>query len=462
MRGKILTGMTSVIKLRLALLAVAIVVMALLVAAVAYTALRLFDGLNDRLTRVHIESFRTADQFRASLKDLDLLLLRGTVQPDPELQTRFLRDWTKINSWIDQQRPSLSTTSEKEVFDQIDAAYDDYFNAATNLLATVARSATTERSSVARYEKVELASNRLLEMVYQLAGAHRESLKEFLSGSRRSLSWFRGLLFGALGLLLGLGVVTAVMVYRDLIHPLRMKLVESHAIIERQEKLASLGTLAAGVAHEIRNPLTAIKARLFTQKRLLQPDSAAFEDASVIGTEINRLEKIVKDFLTFARPTEPALVETAAEEPLREVQVLLAPQLAQKNIRLTLDPSTERRVIMDAAQIKQALINLIQNAADSIGEDGDIRLRVRRTDLLLHGQNRPVAVLEVSDTGKGIAPEVEKRLFDPFFTTKAQGTGLGLSIAARIVQKQGGLLEYQTRLNHGTTFGIALPLAASA
>ena len=105
MRGKILTGMTSVIKLRLTLLAVAIVVMALLVAAVAYTALRLFDGLNDRLTRVHIESFRTADQFRASLKDLDLLLLRGTVQPDPELQTRFLRDWTKINSWIDQQRP---------------------------------------------------------------------------------------------------------------------------------------------------------------------------------------------------------------------------------------------------------------------------------------------------------------------------------------------------------------------
>jgi len=462
MRGKILTGMTSVIKLRLLLLALAIVVMALLVAMVAHTAVRLFDGLNDRLTRVHIESFRTADQFRASLEELDLLLLRGTVQPDPEIQTRFLGDWRKIDSWIDEQRPSLSTASERAVFDKINAAYDDYFNAATNLLATVSRGATVEVSSLVRYEKVERASNRLLELVYQLAGAHRESLNEFLSGSRDSLISFRRLLFGALGLLLSLCVVTALMVYRDLIHPLRVKLVESHAIIERQEKLASLGTLAAGVAHEIRNPLTAIKARLFTQKRHLETGSAALDDANVIGLEINRLEKIVKDFLTFARPTEPTLLEVAADQPLREVQDLLTPQLAPKRIRLTLEPSARRHVLMDTAQIKQALINLIQNAADSIGENGDIRLRVRDAVLLLNGRNHPVAVLEVSDTGKGISPEVEKRLFDPFFTTKDQGTGLGLSIAARIVQKHGGQLEYQTRLNHGTTFGIALPLAEGA
>jgi len=105
------------------------------------------------------------------------------------------------------------------------------------------------------------------------------------------------------------------------------------------------------------------------------------------------------------------------------------------------------------------LINLVQNAADSIGEDGQIALQVRLDTKRLGESPTQVVILEVSDTGKGIPPEVEKRLFDPFFSTKESGTGLGLSIAARIVEKQGGALQYQTFLNRGTTFGIVLPQA---
>jgi len=116
-------------------------------------------------------------------------------------------------------------------------------------------------------------------------------------------------------------------------------------------------------------------------------------------------------------------------------------------------------VNVDAAQIKQVLINLVQNAADSIGQDGTITLRARQARKpLLNGEKNTV-VLEVSDTGKGITAEAQKRLFDPFFTTKDNGTGLGLSIAARIVQKHGGVLQYQTQVNRGTTFGILLPQA---
>jgi signal transduction histidine kinase len=227
-------------------------------------------------------------------------------------------------------------------------------------------------------------------------------------------------------------------------------LTESQATIVRQEKLASLGELAAGVAHEIRNPLTAIKFRLYSLKKSLPVGMAENEDAVVIGDEISRLERIVKDFLQFARPSEPELVAIPTQRILQGVHDLLKPQLKKASIELNLQTSGSVWVRADTQQIKQVLINLIQNSADSIGHDGAITLRA------LNGSGS-FAVMEVVDTGKGISSEVQKRLFDPFFTTKEGGTGLGLPIAARIVEKHGGQLRYQTQLNHGTTFSIVLP-----
>jgi two-component system sensor histidine kinase AtoS len=131
--------------------------------------------------------------------------------------------------------------------------------------------------------------------------------------------------------------------------------------------------------------------------------------------------------------------------------------LAKNNIQLTLEESPPVRIKADAAQIKQVLINLVQNAADSIGQNGTVKLRAHQDRKHISYTDTNVVILDVRDTGKGIPPEVEKRLFDPFFTTKDTGTGLGLSIAAAIVQKHGGSLQYQTQVHHGTTFGIVLP-----
>jgi signal transduction histidine kinase len=161
--------------------------------------------------------------------------------------------------------------------------------------------------------------------------------------------------------------------------------------------------------------------------------------------------------LRFARPSEPSFILVPAKQPLLEVQTLLAPQFAESNIHLEIEASTEAPIRADPQQIKQVLINLVQNSAESIGHGGKVVLRAREDMLRLKDELREVIILEVSDTGKGIPPEVEKRLFDPFFTTKETGTGLGLSIAARIVEKHGGALQYQTQLHHGTVFGIVLP-----
>jgi signal transduction histidine kinase len=271
------------------------------------------------------------------------------------------------------------------------------------------------------------------------------------------LSYLRYILAASLTLLLLAGGGLAYVVYGGLIAPLRVKLVESEALMARQEKLASLGMLAAGVAHEIRNPLTAIKGWLFLQQKQLRAGTPEFADAEIIGNEINHLERIVKEVLVFARPSDPHFEIVNAAQPMQEVHALLAPPLAQNNIRLVCDTSVAALIRVDAQQVKQVLINLVHNAAESIGRNGLVTLRTRVDTKRLAEQSQEVVILEVADTGKGMTPEIEKRLFDPFFTTKDAGTGLGLSIAARIIEKHGGALQYQTQVNHGTTFGIVLP-----
>ena len=165
----------------------------------------------------------------------------------------------------------------------------------------------------------------------------------------------------------------------------------------------------------------------------------------------------MNEFLQFARPADPELATISADQPLEEVRELLTAQLAKGGIQLVREAGAPMRVNVDRAQIKQVLINLVQNAADSMDRGGTITLRARHDRKRLANGETDVVVLEVADTGKGIPPEVEERLFDPFFTTKDSGTGLGLSIASRMVEKQGGSLQYQTQVNRGTTFGIVLP-----
>jgi signal transduction histidine kinase len=233
--------------------------------------------------------------------------------------------------------------------------------------------------------------------------------------------------------------------------------VQAERLLERQEKLATLGTLTAGIAHEIRNPLTSLKARLYTLDKHLQAVPAARKDTDIISAEISRLERILQDALSFARPADPKLESLAADTLLREVQGLMSTSLESRAVQVVVESDSGLHIRADSGHLKQVLINLVHNGADAIVGAGTVTLRARVGRASLGGHETDTVILEVIDTGKGIPPAVEKRLFDPFFSTKETGTGLGLPIAARIVERHGGILQYETRLGDGTTFGVVLP-----
>jgi signal transduction histidine kinase len=412
--------------------------------------------LHDNLSDVQLQSFKLADHIQQSILDLNKMVFRFALSRDTNDWAQFERASKDLDDWIDLQRHNEPTAREVSIHDLINTNYDFYLDAARVIAAKV-RTNTEASIRIEEFSGFETRAKNLLDLGFKLADAHRESMNSSLADSHRALSYLRSLLEISLALLAIAVSGFALMVYRGTIAPLRIKLVESQALMERQEKLASLGMLAAGVAHEIRNPLTAIKAWLYIQQKHLAPGSPEYNDAEIIGKEIGRLERIVKDVLLFARPSEPHFLVLPAEEVIGDVQRLLAPQFEKLDIRLVRESSVTANIRIDRNQIQQVLINLIQNAADSIGRNGTVVLRVRVAGKRLADQSSETVILEVADSGKGISPEVEKRLFDPFFTTKESGTGLGLSIAARIVEKHGGVLQYQTQLNHGSTFGIVLP-----
>jgi signal transduction histidine kinase len=443
---------------RLAALVTVVAVMGVLILLATLYSQRQADEMSDKLSRVESESFRIADQFRESLRAVNNTLQSYGTDHDPATWNAFLEGSRKLGLWIEEQKPKLTTQREMEALQQMDAEYQEYLRMAGGLRDRV-QSLGGQSVSLADFYPLRAQSQKVFDLGQTLMKAHYDSRNQLIAQANDTLKHLRWLALGSLGLLFVFGLILAGVVYRDMIAPLRVKLVESQSMVERNEKLASLGMLAAGVAHEIRNPLTAIKAALFIQQKKLPPGSQEDADARAVQREISRLERIVNDFLNFARPRDPEPAVVPAVLPLREAQQFLAPAMSAAGIQLVLENSAPMFINVDPAQIKQVLINLVQNAADSIQHGGKITLRARHDRKKLPNGETDVVILEVADTGGGIPPDVEKRLFDPFFTTKKTGVGLGLPIAARIVERHGGALQYQTQVNVGATFGIVLPQA---
>jgi PAS domain S-box-containing protein len=221
----------------------------------------------------------------------------------------------------------------------------------------------------------------------------------------------------------------------------------------RAERLAAMGTLAAGLAHEIRNPLNAAHLQLsLLQRRLIRenPDIAsAVTAAGLVASELARLAALVEDFLSFARPQPLRLARGDLRQTADQIVALVAPEAEAVGVRVELLPGPAVDVQLDNERMKQVVHNLVRNGVEAVAKGGHVRVEVQSDQ---HG-----SWLRVHDDGPGL-PSLDVPLFEPFYTTKPAGTGLGLAIAHRIVTDHGGTIEVESRPGR-TVFAVRLPAA---
>ena len=231
----------------------------------------------------------------------------------------------------------------------------------------------------------------------------------------------------------------------------RRRQAEVASRLAHTDQLASLGQLAAGLAHEIKNPLAGIQGALELLKQDNEDRSTGELYDEMLG-ELKRVNGTLQALLASARPSPPKLSATDVRQLLQDIVRLLEPSLRRKQVTLLTEVEAEGLTAdFDAAKIRQVLINLVQNAAEAMGGPGHVLLRAGTCP---DGRG---AIITVEDDGPGISEEHQAKIFEPFFTTKFSGTGLGLALARSIVEQHGGSLQFESATGEGTTFYVILP-----
>jgi signal transduction histidine kinase len=235
---------------------------------------------------------------------------------------------------------------------------------------------------------------------------------------------------------------------------LHEKIVDVEEQLRHNERLSTLGLLAAEVAHEIRNPLTVMKMLFHSLDLKFPPEDPRARDAEIMAEKMDHLNKIVDHLLGYARSTEPTFEMVDVNDLLDDVVLLTRQKLNQQKIELVRKFGEGLpKVRADRGQVEQACLNLILNAADAMMRGGTLTV----SSAMRH-EPSSVVVLSFTDTGMGMAPEKQKQIFEPFLTTKAHGTGLGLAIVQKIVEAHSGKIEVKSAPKKGTTFRILLPV----
>lgn len=284
-----------------------------------------------------------------------------------------------------------------------------------------------------------------------LAGrCRRESVRRELAGPElRTISSTACLVEDSAGRPIG-----AVQADQDL-----TRLSELEARVRQQEKLADLGKMAAGLAHEIRKPLNGIKGFASILERKLDCDSAQRRYIGNIMAAADRLNGMLGRLLDFARPDELKLTRCDLRAEAEEVAEFVRAEGLEDGVHLIVSMPDEARVVLaDPHKVKQVLLNLVKNGVEALAGPGRVVVSAR----LEAADGEPQVTVEVADTGRGIAPERLARIFEPFSSDKDGGTGLGLAIVSRILQLHGTRLDVRSRPGEGTAMAFSLPLARSA
>jgi signal transduction histidine kinase len=234
---------------------------------------------------------------------------------------------------------------------------------------------------------------------------------------------------------------------------------EIQAELVASENLISMGKLSAGVAHEIRNPLNAMKGAIVFLQRRRQEDPLVMEYTGLILEEIERLNRFVTEFLSFARQPKPTRVRVNLNDLIQSVLNLYAEELRQKHIgvALNLDPALPD-IALDPQQLEQVFINLLVNAIHAMPDGGNLKIATAIGRAGHGSDNATRALIWIGDSGSGITETQLESIFEPFFSTKASGTGLGLPISRSIIEAHRGRMSVSSGAGRGTTVQLSLPI----
>jgi len=221
--------------------------------------------------------------------------------------------------------------------------------------------------------------------------------------------------------------------------------------IQQKDKLAAVGTLAAGVAHEIRNPLSSIKGYATYFGSLFDSDSDNQKAASIMAEEVDRVNRVISELLEFARPMQLEIKETSISELVDKALRLIKYEAKTAKVKIisSIEPAIPD-IAVDKDRFTQVLLNIFINGIQAMESGGSLNIRALTRGNRLH--------FEISDTGGGISAADQANIFNPYFTTKKKGTGLGLAIAFKIIENHGGDITIESAEGKGTTFVISLPM----
>jgi signal transduction histidine kinase len=240
---------------------------------------------------------------------------------------------------------------------------------------------------------------------------------------------------------------TVIVIFEDLTSQKQME-----EELRRADRLRSLGELSAGVAHEIRNPLTGIATTAQVLRERLAGDTEKAKYLNVILEEIARLDEIIKNLLNFARPVSPNPTTCSLSSLIEDALGLLVDKAREGGVSLHFESRLpDDRCLMDADQIKQIILNVVLNGIQACEGGGTLSVYTREA------ANPAFIEIEITDTGGGIPDEIADKLYNPFFTTRPDGTGMGLSISRKIAESHGGRIYHRSSRGKSTSFFVELP-----
>jgi signal transduction histidine kinase len=471
-----------------------------LVLAVLGSVIALLSAWRSREIAVTLVSESLADARAVARLEISLLEQRGFVSSyvldgDRKWLDELDRREPSFTRWLEHVRGLPRTADEREVVVKLDEVFGEYDRRRRETVELYDRG-----NRKAAHELFLAGVNPLYNKAYvlceELVAATSRRTEAAVAEGRRDLSRVSVLVLACVVATIALGAALLWFFFRGILLPLRRMaddaglshvpgspswgassprdelrtiglhlqalttgVQQARSRLMNAEKLASVGKLAACVAHEIRNPLTSLKMRLFSVTREMGNDPLYEDDLRVMSEEIGRLDNVVRNFLEFAKPPELKPRPTSVALILDKTLELVHHRLVEKDIKLEREGESQLPEMMaDPQQMKQVFINLLLNAADATGEAGTVRFL---SSLERDGEGRTMVVVRIRDNGGGIPEDARDRIFEPFFSLKEESTGLGLCIAARILAGHGGKLVLESSTPGGTVFAVWMPVAAT-